>query len=197
MANELPPRLMSERGLSVWAHPLEEGVIGFAVTDHRVNGAHHLCRDRGVGFAAQMTVVSVLRDVALEFVPEAVGPLENGRLAGHPECAAQPGIAILRDPALTAEHAGLHGGHMRAAELQELAVMPEPTQVASLGQDGHRVDRTDPGNGRQQLIVRQIGEQLYRPGLDLVALADKTSPLGKDTAEHANGIGLRADWQPD
>jgi hypothetical protein len=103
-----------------------------------------------------MSVVSIFRDVAFEFVSEAVGPLENGGLAGHPERAPQSGIAILRDATLTAEHAGLDcgkiplgrlprnrlsrcpAGHvympergaMHAAELQELPMMPNPTQVA-------------------------------------------------------------------
>ena len=55
--SELPPRLMSERGPSAWAHPLEEGAIGFAVFDHSVYGARHLGRDRGVGLAAQMPAI--------------------------------------------------------------------------------------------------------------------------------------------
>lgn len=54
--------------------------------------------------------MSILRDVAFELIAEAVGPLKNGRLAGHPERAAQAGIAVLRDPALAAEHAGLNRG---------------------------------------------------------------------------------------
>lgn len=168
---------MSERGPSAWAHPLEEGAIGFAVIDHGVYGARHLCRDRGIGLAAQMGIVSILGDVALELVPEAVGPLENGGLAGHPHRAPQAGIAVLRDTALTAEHAGLDSGEVHATELQELPMMPEPTQVTGLGQDGHGVDRADAGNGRQQLVIWQIGEQFDGPGLDLVALPDKASAL--------------------
>ena len=56
---------------------------------------------------------------------------------------------------LTAEHAGLDGGEIQAAELQELTVMPEAVQVTGLGQDGQGVDRADTGNGRQQLIIGQ------------------------------------------
>jgi LacI family transcriptional regulator len=70
------------------------------VIDHGVYGSRHLGRDCGVGLAAQMSVVSILRDVAFELVPEAVGPLENSGLAGHPERAPEPGIAVLRDPRL-------------------------------------------------------------------------------------------------
>lgn len=86
--SELPLRLMSERGLSAWAHPLEEWAIGFAVFDHGMHGARHLGRDGSVGFAAQIGVMSILRDVAFELVPEAVGPFENRGLAGHPERAS-------------------------------------------------------------------------------------------------------------
>src|SRR6056297_1202920 len=90
----LPPRLMSEKGPSAWAHPLEEGAIGFAVFDHGVYGARHLGRDGGVGLAAQMGVVSVPRDIAFELVTEAIGTFENGHLACHPEGSAQPGVAV-------------------------------------------------------------------------------------------------------
>src|SRR6056297_238493 len=191
----LPPRLMSERGPSAWAHPLEEGAIGFAVIDHGVYGARHLGRDRGVGLAAQMGIMPVFRDVAFELVPEAVCSLEDGGLAGHPERAPEPSIAILRNTALAAEHAGLHGREIHAAKLQKLPVMPEPAQVAGLGQDGHRIDRADAGNGRQQLIVGQVGQQLDGPRFDLIALADKASTLGEHEAEHADRVGVRADWK--
>src|SRR6056297_1944831 len=151
--SKLPPRLMSERGPSAWAHPLEEGAIGFAVIDHGVCGARHFGGDGGVRLAAQLRVVSILRDVAFEPVPEAVGSLENSGLAGHPERPPKPRVAVLRDPALAAEHAGLHGREVHAAELQKLAMMAEAAQVTGLGQNEHGVDRADAGNGRQQLIV--------------------------------------------
>jgi len=48
----------------------------FAVIDHGVYGARHLGRDGGVSLAAQMSIVSILRDVALKLVAEAVVPLE-------------------------------------------------------------------------------------------------------------------------
>jgi len=165
------------------------------VIDHGVYGARHLGRDRGVGLAAQMGIMSVFRDVAFELVAEAVGPFEDGRLTGHPERAPEPGIAILRDAALTAEHAGLHGGEIHAAELQELPVMAEAAQVTGLGQDGHGVDRTDAGNGRQQLIVGQVGEELDSSSFNRIALADKAPTLGEHEAEHADRVGIRADWK--
>lgn len=70
--------------------------------DHGVYGACHLGRDCGVGLATQMGIVSVLRDVAFELVPEAVGPLQHGGLSCHPERAPEPGIAVLRDAFLAA-----------------------------------------------------------------------------------------------
>ena len=76
-------------------------------------------------------------------------------------------------------------------------MMAEPAQVASLRQDGHGIDRADAGDGCQQPIIRQIGEQLDRPGLDLVSLADQASAFGKDEAEHANRVGIRVYWQSD
>lgn len=86
---------------------------------------------------------------------------------------------------------------MHAAELQELPMMPEPTQVASLGQDGHGVDRADAGNGRQQLIVGQIRQQLDGPRLNHIALSDQAATFGQYQAEHADGIGIGTHWQSD
>lgn len=48
---------------------------------HGVNGARHLGCNGSIGLAAQMGVVPILRDVSLEFIPEAIGPFENCGLA--------------------------------------------------------------------------------------------------------------------
>ena len=58
------------------------------------NSTGHLGGDCGTHFAAQMFVVAVFGDGALERVTEAVGPLHNGDLASHPEGGAQSGIRI-------------------------------------------------------------------------------------------------------
>ncbi len=58
------------------------------------NSTGHLGGDWAIRFAAQMFVVAVFGDGALERVTEAVGPLHNGDLACHPEGAAQSGIRI-------------------------------------------------------------------------------------------------------
>ncbi len=193
--SELPPRLMSDRGPSAWAHPLEEGAIGFAVFDHGVYGARHLGCDRSVGLASQMGVVSIPRDVSFKLVTEAVGAFENGDLSGHPEGSAEPGVAVFGDSALAAEHAGLDSGEVHAAELQELAVMPEAAQITGLSQNGQGVDRPDPGDGGQQLVVGMIGQKLDGPRLDLIALSNQTAPFGQHEAEHANCVGVRVDRQ--
>lgn len=95
-----------ERGPSAWAHPFEEeGAIGFAGFDYGVNGSRHLCCDGSVSLAAQIRVVTILRDIAFELVAKAVGGFEHGGLTGQLQRAAQPGIAILGYLASAAEHA--------------------------------------------------------------------------------------------
>jgi hypothetical protein len=84
---------------------------------------------------------------------------------------------------------------MHAAELQELAMVPETAQIAGFGQDGHGVDRANAGDGRHELVVREIAEPFDGPRLDLIALADQAAPFGRNKAEHADGIGLRVDRQ--
>ena len=49
--------------------------------DDPVNSTGHLGSDCGIRFAAQMFVVAVFGDGALERVSKAVGPLHNGNLA--------------------------------------------------------------------------------------------------------------------
>ena len=58
------------------------------------NSTGHLGSDCGIRFAAQMFVVAVFGDIALERVTKAVGALHNGNLASHPEGAAQSGIPV-------------------------------------------------------------------------------------------------------
>ena len=49
-----------------------------------VNCAGHFGGDCGIRLSAQMGVLSVLSDVALELIPEAVGALQYGNLTSHP-----------------------------------------------------------------------------------------------------------------
>ena len=62
--------------------------------NHGVYCARHLGWDRSVCLASQMRVVSVSRDVAFELISEAIGALENGRLASHLKSTAKPGVPI-------------------------------------------------------------------------------------------------------
>jgi hypothetical protein len=62
--------------------------------DNPVNSTGHLGSDCGTRFAAQMFVVAVFGDIALERVTKAVDPLHNGDLACHPQGAAQSGIPV-------------------------------------------------------------------------------------------------------
>ena len=78
-----------------------------------------------------MGVVSVFRDVAFVLIPKAVGPLQYRGLTGHPERAPQPGIAVLRNPALNTKHARLDGCEVHAAELQELSMLPNASLPAT------------------------------------------------------------------
>ncbi|SHK62344.1 hypothetical protein SAMN05444000_1483 [Shimia gijangensis] len=59
-----------------------------------VNSTGHLGGDCGICLSTQMGVLSVLGDVALELISEAVGTLQNGNLTSHPQGAAQAGIPV-------------------------------------------------------------------------------------------------------
>jgi len=54
-----------------------------------VHGSGHLRGDCGIRLAAQMGVVTVFDDIAIELVTEAIRLLEDGNLSGHPEGATQ------------------------------------------------------------------------------------------------------------
>jgi hypothetical protein len=106
------------------------------------------------------------------------------QLQGRTEPA---GVAELRELGLAPKLAGLVGGEVEAAQLEELAVMAEPAQVAGLRQNGHGVDATDAGNLTQALligVVYQCGVSLV---LDRIALPDQASALSDDHAQHGDG----------
>ena len=85
---------LTEKGPSAADHPSKKGQVSFAMFNDPMNSTGHLGGDCGTRFAAQMFVVAVFGDGALERVTEAVGPLHNGDLACHPEGAVQSGIRI-------------------------------------------------------------------------------------------------------
>ena len=71
----------------------------------------------------------------------------------------------------------------------------EASQVTCFGQDGHGIDRSDPGDGCQQLIVGQIRQQRDGAGFYLIALPNQAATLCENEAEHADGIRVRVDWK--
>ena len=105
--------------------------IGYACR-HQLGGGPNRCER----LALEIGIVSVPSDVALELVPKAVVALTDRDLSCEPKRSPQARIAILRQLRLATEHAGLHRGEIKPAELQELTVMAEPTQIAGLGNDG-------------------------------------------------------------
>ena len=54
-----------------------------------MNSSGHLCSDCGIRLSAQMSVLTVLADVALELVAEAVSALQNSDLASHPKVVSR------------------------------------------------------------------------------------------------------------
>lgn len=88
-----------QRGPSAWARPSR---TGFAVFDHGACCSRRLGDNGGTSLALQMSVVSILSNVALELVAKAVGPLQDGDLTGDPEGVPQARGALFRDRAVTA-----------------------------------------------------------------------------------------------
>ena len=151
--------------------------------------------DCGIRLAAQMGVLRILGDVTLELITEAVGLLHDGHLTCHPEGSAQPGIAVFGQLGLATECARLAGSKVHPAELQELPIMAETAQIASVGQDGQCIDWPDPGNGCQQLVVVVGLEQFDSAVLDLVALGNQTAPFTQTQTEHSDSVGVLRNWQ--
>src|SRR5688572_30216238 len=99
------PHGSAERGPPTWHRPLDKGpVIGTAL-DQRVNHTGHLGGDRGQRLAPPIGIVPVPGDVALELVAEAVLPLANSDVSGHPQRSSQAGVTILRELGMAAEGA--------------------------------------------------------------------------------------------
>src|SRR3954454_4014131 len=155
----------AERGSPTWYRPLNEGpVIGTALDD-RVHHARHLDGDCGQRLAPQVRIVPITCDVALDLVAEAVLFLADRHLAGEPQGPAQASVAVFGQLGLTPEGAGLMGGQIKSAELQELTMVPKAAQVAGLGQNGERGDRSNPWDPTQELVVRALVQELDGHGL--------------------------------
>lgn len=89
-------------------------------------------------------LLEVAGDVAFKLVADAVIPLADHHLGGHPMRAEQAGVAELGRPYLIAGLAKSMSGEIRPAELQKLWAINEAAPVA--GWDRERDDRTYPGH---------------------------------------------------
>src|SRR3954469_24478508 len=187
----------AERGSPTWRRPLNEGpVIGTALDD-RVHHAGHLGGDRGQRLAPQVGIVPITGDGALERVAEAVLFLADRHLAGEPQGPAQASVAVFRQLGLTPEGAGLMGGQIKPAELQELTMVAKAAQVAGLGQNGERGDWSNPWNPTQELVVRALVQELDGHCLKGVALLNEAARLSDHKAEQTNCRGIGRDRQTD
>ena len=74
--------------------PFLERAIGLAAFDDRMGRACDLGGDSSVGFAPDMGVVTILRDVAFELVTKRVHFLHGRDLRRHPEGAPEARISI-------------------------------------------------------------------------------------------------------
>ena len=86
-------------------------------------------------------------------------------------------VSIFGQVGLAAECTGLDGCQVHATEHQKLAVMLKGAQIASFRQDDQRIDRPNPRDRFQQLIVVVGLEQFNGGALDLVTLSNQTGPF--------------------
>src|SRR3954451_7727327 len=76
-------------------------------------------------------------------------------------------------------------------------MVPKAAQVAGLGQDGERGDRSNPWDPPQELVVRALVQELDGHRLKGVALLNEAAGLGDDKAEQTNCRGIGRDRQTD
>src|SRR3954451_6207068 len=76
-------------------------------------------------------------------------------------------------------------------------MVPEAAQVAGLGQNGERGDRSNPWDPTQELVVRALVQELDGHRLKGVALLNEAAGLGDHKAEQTNGRGIDRDRQTD
>src|SRR3954469_25458933 len=100
-------------------------------------------------------------------------------------------------PSLTPERPGLMGGQIKPAELQELTMVAKAAQVAGLGQNGERGDRSNAWDPTQELVVRALVQELDAHRLKGVALLNQAARFGDHKAEQANRRGIGRDRQTD
>jgi len=121
----------------------------------------HLGGDCSECFALEVRVFAVLGDIALILIPKCIFTLSDGHLSRHPEGSSKPGIAELRQFALTTKLSRLVGGKVKATELQKLTVMFKTSNIASLCEDCEGIDRTDPRDLPETDIIWVLTQNVF------------------------------------
>ena len=83
--------------------------------------------------------------VTTKLVAETVVTLARSNLRCHPERAAQASITVLGKLGAPPEHARLTSRQIKTAKLEKLPVVLKSAKVPGLGQNGQRIDRSNPG----------------------------------------------------
>ncbi len=115
--------------------------------------ARHFGRHGAQGLALAIWDLRIALDVPGIFLSKRILTHPHRALGGHPEGIPQPRIAMLREPTRSAELARLLGGEIETAELEELTIVREPTQIAGFRQDGACENRPNTRQRAEPLIV--------------------------------------------
>jgi hypothetical protein len=127
------------------SHPLYERTIVFTTFDDRMSNTRHLGGDSCQRFAAEILIIAIPRNVALELISETVVFLTDGNLSGHPEGAPQTRIAVFGKLRPTAKLPRLMRGEIKTAIFEELAVMRKAPKVTGFRKNDETMDRSDAG----------------------------------------------------
>ncbi len=114
-----------------------------------------------IALRAQIGIVMILGDIALELVAEAILLLHDGHLRCLPKRPPQAGIAKLGEPRHATVEAGLLGREIKTTELQKLTVVTETPEVARFGKHRESDDGTDAWNGAERLISRRCPSAVH------------------------------------
>jgi len=97
-----------------------------------VYDTRHLGGNSGHCLAAEIGIVTISRDVAFEFMSEAVLTLADGNLPSNPQGSSQPRVAEFGKSGLAAILTRLLCRQVQPAEFEKLTVMMKAAQVPSL-----------------------------------------------------------------
>ena len=148
----LHPHGVCRGGSSAWHRPLKEGSIIGAGFDVGMNSARHLGGNGYQRLALEIGVVTVPGDVALILGPEAVSRCLIASRAAIQK-ARLSRVAELGKLGAAAKLPGLMRGEIQTAELEELAMVAEAAQVASFGENGQGIDRTNARHLAQAVVI--------------------------------------------